>query len=433
MLNHEEVQSTLDTLQGGITEGHTITGSTKTLIEYWDTTIGRTVSGPEVLGSDSVLLATNVSTIRLRGMGKLPVLLLTGDSTETSRALKALSLRMTGDGAIGIIVCLNAAALTAVRISNATPTGRCVILSASAILDLLTDERPRDVLLQRLLEQISRDRLNPFGTCAPTEGITFVGRTGLLRTLVDSSQDYALCGSGGIGKTSLLRQMQWILRRRRDPRYERLVEVDLISRPSSLDAVCQEIAKRISPTKDAHNTCLADFETCLRRLKSGDLRFHGGPIDLVIDEMDRTLELDRAKRDADGKPYQLMRALCYARHVGLIRLTLSGREGTREMLDDPENPFVVDSEGPSRRGRIKLMPLQPLTSGESELLLLGPLRDLGFPVEEQRHALLQRLRECNGIPFNIHELGLELVEALPEPQGTPEFELAGRQELDIYS
>ena len=103
------------------------------------------------------------------------------------------------------------------------------------------------------------------------------------------------------------------------------------------------------------------------------------------------------------------------------------------MLDDPENPFVVDSEGPSRRGRIKLMPLQPLTSGESELLLLGPLRDLGFPVEEQRHALLQRLRECNGIPFNIHELGLELVEALPEPQGTPEFELAGRQEVDIYS
>jgi len=106
-----------------------------------------------------------------------------------------------------------------------------------------------------------------------------------------------------------------------------------------------------------------------------------------------------------------MQVLRLARTQGQIRLTISGRSETRALLDDPQNPFVVDSSGAiSNNSRLKLIELGPLNTQESEDMLLGPLRDLKCLDPVDLKSVLKRLADCRGIPFHIADLGLELID-----------------------
>ena len=63
------------------------------------------------------------------------------------------------------------------------------------------------------------------------------------------NQDFALCGPGGIGKTTLLHQVQWIRKQKRHPRADRFVFVDLLSCKRDLDVAAREIANHIFNSK----------------------------------------------------------------------------------------------------------------------------------------------------------------------------------------
>lgn len=132
--------------------------------------------------------------------------------------------------------------------------------------------------------------------------------------------------------------------------------------------------------------------------------------------MDSILKLDSCTSDGYGNRYPLMRSLRHARNAGAIRLTVSGRQGTRELLEDEQNPFLVDSEGAkSQRSRLKLLELAPLTDQEASELLLPPLEALGCLDEKRKRSCLKKLAGCGGVPFHIQNLGLNIATSSNEP------------------
>lgn len=225
------------------------------------------------------------------------------------------------------------------------------------------------------------------------------------------NQDFALCGAGGMGKTTLLHQVQWIRRQKRHPRAARFVFVDLLSCKRDLDVAAREIATQVFNSRVAHETDLSNLDVSLRRLKYQDSRFSDGPIELVLDEIGSLLRLDRDLCDSEGHNYQLMRKLKHARNMNVIRLTISARTETEELLCDKDNPFVPDVNGvPHHASRLKLLKLTTLSDAEAIQLLLNPLRDLGYPVDENQIELVNKLRQCHGVPALIQNLGLDIAD-----------------------
>ena len=183
----------------------------------------------------------------------------------------------------------------------------------------------------------------------------------------------------------------------------------MLSCHRDLNVAAKLIALQVGQTKVAYETDLSNLDVSLRKLKYQDYRFSDGPIDLVLDEMGSLLRLDRESNDAYGQNHQLLRKLTHARNMNAIRLTISARTETEALLDDDDNPFVPDGNGaPHHASRLKLLKLTTMSDAEGIQLLLNPLRDLGYPVDENHSELLNRLRGCQGVPALIQDFGLDI-------------------------
>ncbi len=374
------------------------------LMGKWNDTFGQFLSGfqlsPQVISAETVLEA------KLRGFDVCPTRFLGAVGCEIRTAIQDLVRDTASELACGIIVCLTDEAFSHVRQTSILPKNRAVVLSRQD-LGLVLQEK--EYLFQCIRKQVSIRRLIPFSVSEPTQGAMFVGRQNELRSLVDENQDFALCGIGGIGKSSLLHQMQWTLRRERSPRASRIVVVDLITF-SDLNAAAAEIAWRVHPSRRSFEYVdLTNLDLFLRHVKHTDIRFKDGPIDLVIDEADAILDGDRHSKDSNNRSYPLMRCLRLARHQGIIRLTISGRTMTKKLLESPDNPFTVEATHTGKSiSRLKLLDIEPLSETDARKLLIEPLLQLGFTTQKSADELLAAMRSCDGIPFQIQKIGLDL-------------------------
>lgn len=387
-------------------------GLSADLIQYWSGSIGQ-ASEITQYGPDAVIFRSEVSKIRVRGLGVIPApCLILGRLTDASQAAITELVRSTDVGRIlGFVVCLSSEAFRHLRGSRQLPPDCAVVLSNGDLQTMVSSADPLQVLKRYVQNQIPLKLLVPFSTSDSAIGNMFIGRQWELESMAYESQDFALCGLGGMGKSTLLQQVKWIRRQKRYPRAARFVFVDLLSCKPDLDAAAREIATQVGKTKIAYETNLSNFDASLRKLKYQDPRFRDGPIDLVLDELGSILTLDRDLYGEDGKNYQLMRKLKHARNLNIIRLTVSARTETDALLSDSNNPFVPDGNGILHHAsRLKLLKLNALSDTESLQLLLNPLRDLGYPVDENYTELVRRLRECQGIPAQVQNLGLDIVE-----------------------
>jgi|GEM_PF-1729289 len=377
---------------------------------------------------------------RFRGAGDNHIVFVGEITDESQQSIEVASKESAARKSICIFFCLTQDAESHLETQRHLLNSRCIVVGVVGTRQVFLSPEPRAALRDAILERVSRRSLIPFVTSEPAEGGCFFGRETEVEKLTSGDQDYALCGAGGIGKSSLLRQMRWSLRSRRDDRFSRLVEVDMLGM-SDLNAAARFIAVRITPTREAHDVSLNSLEPFLRRVRSGDARFREGPIDLVLDEMDTVLSIDRrsttVQPDSDsrcrphgdhsqkiqidqtrpGTRYPLMQVLRHCRIQGLIRLTVSGRQETNTILEDTENPFSVDPKGPGGTvSRLRQLRVEPLTTPEAESMLIKPLEDLKYLDRNEQRGLfrdaLQRLAKCKGIPFHIAELGLNLIDEL---------------------
>jgi len=298
--------------------------------------------------------------------------------------------------ALPFLACTTDSAIEFLNSRSTIRPGRCVVLSRSALSTILSSEEPIGQLRQQILRQIPFRRLMPFTPSNPVEGAMFFGRETELEMLVEQDNvDYAFCGSGGIGKTSLMRQVQWVLKKSREPRADRIVEVDLLDCRPDGDAAAREIAQRVTHTSFSHVLGVNDLVPFFRRTKGVGRRFREGPIELFIDEVDEVLEHDRESG------YPLLKALRHAKNQRLVNLTLIGRTETRRVTSDKSNPFY---------DRLRLVNVGRLGKGHSRDLLFHPLEHLGIRLDESDGKVQRELNACNGVPARIHHLGLEFAE-----------------------
>lgn len=392
-------------------------------IQDWDESVGE-VSEQLTERSNSAYQKyfgfSSLIPLKVRGMGVTPIYVVSPEVEQMPPRL-ASKIRSVGtSGTIQIVVCLSDKMLSRQRWGTLIKNNNCLLLSKCDLESVMLHAKPLKRLQQFVVKTFKRKKLVPFSTSLPACGNVFVGRKSEVKMLTSSDQDFTICGPGGIGKTSLVRQSIWTLEVERDPRRHRIVEVDLIGCEGNANAAAKEIAQRIHATKFSQDLGYKNLVRFFRHERNINPAFKDGPIELFIDEVDALLAVDRraiASKPDDGPTtyYPFLRTLLHARHHGLIRMTLIGRTETSRFLNDPENPFVVKSaRGDYSPSRLKLISLEPLPTKDATELLLGTLDDLDYPVEEKKPELLKKLAQCSGVPFDIQDLGLSIISGFEE-------------------
>ena len=342
--------------------------------------------------TNSARFQTDLSSIHLRDTAALSVLLVGGSGP----AVKTAVSRFKHDGWFGrdlpvVLFATDAAFAEGATLLN---RGRGLVLSPVAVTRILRSDDPAKELRLEMLRQIPFARLIPYSITRPAVGNMFFGRQKELEQLLYQDHvEYALWGPGDSGKSSLLRQVTWLLRREQDPRYQRVVEVDLYTCPPDTDIAARWLAQQICHTRFSDRLFTCDLEPFLRRMRAMDPRFADGPIELVIDEVDEVLKHDQRNG------YPLLKVLRHARCSGLIRLTLCGRVGPMEVLTDPAYPFRTEMKG---------FVLGPLEAKDAVNLLLRPLEHLEVELQDKRATLKTVLVACKGNPCAIQRWAWEI-------------------------
>ena len=402
MIMQSKLESTLKELEDGWKSSGC--GAVDDFIHLWCTRF-HTRAWNITREKNSILFQTEISSIRFRGMGIVPVLLVGGNGASVVDAINRFRHNGWHGSQLPIVLFVADSAYAAGSTLLAGRKG--VRLSPFQIRQILLAQDPIDCLRREILRQVPFRRLIPFTTTHPAEGTMFFGRHDELEMLLyESNADYFLCGKGFMGKTSLLRQVQWTLRHQLDPRLQRMVEIDLYTCPPDINVAARDIARAINPTKRADRVAsIHDLEKFFAREHSQNPCFEKGPIELLIDEVDEVLAEDMRQG------YPLLKALRHARSKGLIRLTLCGRTGPFAAYKDirsGDNPLAE---------RMKLLHLLPLDNRNAKRLLLLPLEQLGIKIECKNELIDRVLSTSSGVPLLIQKWGVEIAERATRNEG----------------
>lgn len=229
-------------------------------------------------------------------------------------------------------------------------------------------------------------RLNPFGINAPPGTNMFTGRATELEILLQSVKNgYAIAGPGRIGKTSLVKRFLNALPELDPSRALRSEYIDFYDCGTTERTIARHIAKRINPNRRADEMTEENLEAFLRF----ERKLRGGPLELVLDEVDRV---------CTSETFQVL-AECSKHEI--CRLILCGRGGLYEAMHDSKRVFS---------DRLRLMKLDSLTPEEGHELLLQPLKELGFDFDNPEELADAVCNETGRLPHLIQYYGGEFVE-----------------------
>lgn len=265
-----------------------------------------------------------------------------------------------GGGGRGTLIAVPSAAQKE-AVQQIVPEGRCVILDATEVEGLLTNGNPLEVLKEHLRRQIPLPRLIPYDIMHPAAPNMFFGRREILdRFHNEEGTSFALAGPGRIGKSSLLKQYQFELRRNReDERRHRLFFIDCLPyNELDPDDLAQRLALDISADSEANRV---NTKTLLRFLRRHS---HDGnrPLDLLLDEVDSVCSSDA------------MEGISEAVRCGFCRVILCGKGGLYAMMRRRDSQFAR---------RLELIRPEPLDPDSAARLLLEPLAALGITPEDE--------------------------------------------------
>lgn len=387
MDDSERLEAALSGMQSGWSNGHH--GPAHELLLLWGEKLGARPSRLE-WDPSSVRFEMDTSQILLRGMGLVPAVLLGGGGDAVNAALLRFQAQDWDDRQQCLVIC---ATDEAYSLAGHTLRGRKgLVLSLADIRTTLLDSDPKTRLRMQILRQMSFRSLIPFTVTHPVEGGMFFGRTEELKLLSEEGHvGYAICGPGSVGKTSLINQALWQLRCDLDPRYHRIVTVDLLDCKRDSNFVAGYIAQQVSHTSFADVLGVDDLEAFFKRMRYGDARFRRGPIELFLDETDEALAYDRSQG------YRLLKALRHAANRDMISVCFAGRTEPLSVMRDPQCPF---------HERAKVLKLGALRPDEAKELLLRPLEHLDVVIENQPQLLRTVMSDTVGYPRAIQRWGL---------------------------
>lgn len=355
------------------------------LVEATSGAILRRLSG---YSSGVAAVVMNFCSLRLHSMDEVPCFCQVHDEVNNDDILEFFHKLTVGR--LAVIFALTPRATANIR--KIAPLRQIMVLGPEDVRDLLLAQDGRNQFRKLLLKNFSPLRLVPFNVLRPVDGHMFFGRDFDLKRLMDEpTVSFALSGPEGLGKTSLLHQYERELIRSRDSRVNTRVYINFMSCPTSNEDVVRHLAMGIDPTRkswamsDPSNIkksleidkLAGDKKAVIQFIKRHKAMRHDQPLDLLLDDVD---EVCRSST---------FQALADCAKDGLCRLVLAGRSGLLELLLDKKSPF---------KGRLELMRLEPLDASAAEQLVLGPLIDLDWTVENPDRFCSELFRLTGRLP-----------------------------------
>lgn len=333
------------------------------------------------LGPNTLVFIQDISYIHLRGMHKVPCVVLGGaflDPAATDQLRKTFT-----PAVLPFILTLSEGCYQ--QATHILPKDRCLILTPDQIVHILISDERGLILKNLLWQQIPKIRLSPYNLLQPAEGGMFFGRENEVARLIDEeTTSFAIAGPGRIGKTSLLKRYRHDMLRRRDLRsgYRFMISFFDCQHTSS-DRIARFVAMNIAPSakSDKMNT---DGLVKFLQYCSKD-----GPLDLLLDEVDLVCDSDAFK------------ALGAAARLGYCRLVLSGRGVLLKSMLSPKNPLEC---------RMDLIQLGPLDHSSAYALLSRPFADMNLGFSEPDLIADQVLRFTGRLPHQLQLFCMKLMD-----------------------
>ncbi|OGO27491.1 MAG: hypothetical protein A2Z16_17295 [Chloroflexi bacterium RBG_16_54_18] len=287
----------------------------------------------------------------------------------------------------------------------------CVLVGADEQKEILRSRRPSGELLDMISAQIPISNLSPYETRAPVTGSRFFGREAEINRILSSTEsNHAILGIRRIGKTSLLREIERVLKEEQDMAHVIYLECsDLLS----TDDYVREVVRKLNPRElpRVHmQKYVFFFPDFLERMS----RYFKSKIIFLLDEVDNLVIMQRGD-------WELFRMLRASANKGACQYIMAGfREAMKEqyLLDSPFYNFAQEIR------------LSEFTRQQAHDLILVPMENLRVRIRNQEEVVGRIFDETAGHPNLIQYYCTILLRKLDQ---TGEREITPESLIDVYN
>ena len=286
-----------------------------------------------------------------------------------------------------------------------------VLIGAEEQKYVVQSRRPSAELLDMISAQVPISYLSPYETRSPVTGSRFFGREHeIARILANPDSNHAILGIRRIGKTSLLREIERILKERESPSHVVYLECsDLLSSDDYIREVVRKLNPRELPRLHMQKYVFF-FPNFLERMSKA-LK---SKIIFLLDEVDNLVIMQRGDWD-------LFRMLRASSNKGACQYIIAGfREAMHEqyMLDSPFYNFAQEIR------------LSEFTRQQARQLIVTPMENLRVRIRNEEEVVGRIYQETAGHPNLIQYYCLILLRHLDQ---TGEREISPKNLIDVYS
>jgi hypothetical protein len=294
---------------------------------------------------------------------------------------------------------------------RSAPTHNLVLIGDDEQRRVVKSRRPTGELLDIISARISISNLSPYETRAPVTGSRFFGRDyEVSRIISNPDTNHAILGIRRIGKTSLLREVERILKEGQDPAHVIYLECsDLLS----MDDYVREVVRKLNPRElprlhmQKYVFFFPDFLERMSRASKSKLIF-------LLDEVDNLVIMQRGS-------WELIRMLRASSNKGACQYIIAGfREAMREqyMLDSPFYNFAQEIR------------LNEFTRQQAHELIVTPMENLRVRFKNKEEVVQRIFEETAGQPNLIQYYCLILLRHLDQ---TGQREISPDSLIDVYA
>jgi hypothetical protein len=286
-----------------------------------------------------------------------------------------------------------------------------VLVGAEEQKNVIHSRRPTGELLDLISAQVPISYLSPYETRAPVTGSRFFGREHeISRILANPDTNHAILGIRRIGKTSLLRETERILREQEDSgRVVYLECSDLLSTDDYIREVVRKLNPRELPRLELQKYVFF-FPNFLERMS----KQFKSKIIFLLDEVDNLVIMQRGD-------WELFRMLRASSNKGACQYIIAGfREAMREqyMLDSPFYNFTQEIR------------LSEFTRQQARNLIVTPMENLRVRFRNEEEVISRIYEETAGHPNLIQYYCLILLRHLDQTGGR---EISPDSLIDVYA
>ncbi|MGD8397529.1 MAG: AAA family ATPase [Anaerolineae bacterium] len=292
-----------------------------------------------------------------------------------------------------------------------SPVYNLVVIGADEQAQVLGSRRPSGELLDLISAQVPISNLAPYETRAPVTGSRFFGREyEISRIIGNPDTNHAVLGIRRIGKTSLLREVERILKENQDPAQVVYLECsDLLTTEDYIREVVRKLNPRELPRLHMQKYVFffPDFLERMARARKSKLIF-------LLDEIDNLVLVQRGS-------WELFTMLRASANKGACQYIIAGfREAMREqyLLDSPFYNFAQEIR------------LNEFTRRQAHELIVTPMENLRVRIRNRDEVVGRIYEETAGQPNLIQYYCMILLRRLDH---TGEREISPESLIDVYA